>query len=157
PGDLHGKIIDDLGNVVVDDVHTLTDSNEPGANQGMGVFAIKPDSMRHYRLKIDTPLGVTSEHKLPKAEQQGVVLNVRDGVTGPDDPIRVQVCSPREDKSLLVGAYCRGRLLDHQTVKVRQGECSEVVLRPSAGAGGVYRITVFEEKAVAGTSRRELL
>ena len=42
----------------------------------------------------------------------------------------------------MVGAYCRGRLLD--TVQLEKGQ-TEAVLRPSSGAGGVCRVTVFEE------------
>jgi hypothetical protein len=154
PGDLRGRVVDDRGAVVVDDVHTLTDASQPGVNQGMGAFAFRPDPARKYELKVDSPLGVTSTHPLPEAKADGVVLNVPDGVTGPDDPIRVKVCSPRADKSLLVGAYCRGRLLDHQPVTVKQGDCAEVTLRPSQGAGGVYRITAFEDQGGPGVKRQ---
>jgi len=157
PGDLRGQLLDDRDNVIVDDIHTLTDAGEPGVNQGMGAFHFRPDSMRKYRLRIDSPLGVTSKHELPEAKMDGVALKVVDGVTGPADAIRVQVCSPRADKSLLVGAYCRGRLLDHQLVTVRQGECSEVSLKPSHGAGGVYRITVFEDLSGAKAEPRQLV
>src|SRR5439155_6989996 len=63
PGDLRGRLVDDLDNVVVDDVHTLTDADAPDVNQGMGVFSFRPDAMRKYRLKVESPLGVTSKHE----------------------------------------------------------------------------------------------
>jgi alpha-2-macroglobulin-like protein len=157
PGDLHGQIVDDRDNVIVDDIQTLTDAEVPGVNQGMGVFSFRPDSMRKYQLKIDAPLGVTSKHELPAAKMDAVTLKVLDGVTGPSDLIRVQVCSPMADRALLVGAYCRGRLLDHQMVTAKQGQCAEVALKPSSGAGGVYRITVFEDLAPPEAARRQLV
>src|SRR5439155_10007129 len=46
---------------------------------------------------------------------------------------------------LLVGAYCRGRLMDDQSVTVRKGEATTVDLHPAQEVGGVYRVTVFEE------------
>ena len=113
--------------------------------------------MHKYELKIDAPLGVTSKHELPAAKTDAVALEVLDGVTGPSDPIRVQVCSPMADRALLVGAYCRGRLLDHQMVTAKQGQCAEVALKPSSGAGGVYRITVFERVAPPDAARRQLV
>ncbi len=157
PGDLRGQVIDERGHMVVADVQTLTDADAPGVNQGMGVFTFRPEPDRKYELKIATPLGIASKHPLPESKPDGVVLNVLDGVTGPDDPIRVKVCSPRSDKALLVGAYCRGRLLDHQMVTVKQGECAEISLRPSSGTGGVYRITAFEDLSGPNPNRRQLV
>src|SRR5262249_34993069 len=50
-------------------------------------------------------------------------------------------------RKLLVGAYCRGRLLDHQTVACRADEKGiEVPLTPAAKVSGVFRVTVFEER-----------
>jgi anti-sigma factor RsiW len=154
PGDLRGKVVDDRGAVVVDGVQTLTDAEEPGANQGLGVFTLRPEAGRKYELKIDSPLGVTGKHELPEVKADGVVLSVPDGVTGPDEPIRVKVSSPRAGRTLLVGAYCRGQLLDHQMVTVKQGATAEVALRPSQGAGGVYRITAFEDQGGQGANRK---
>jgi anti-sigma factor RsiW len=157
PADLRGRLVNDRGDVVVADVHTLTDPTSPGVNQGMGVFGFRPDPMRKYELKIDAPLGVTSKHELPAAKADAVALHVLDGVTGPSDPIRVRLSSPMADKSLLVGAYCRGRLLDHQMVTVKKGEPAEVALKPSNGAGGVYRITAFEDLGHVDEAHRRLV
>jgi hypothetical protein len=160
PGDLRGRLVDDRGAVVVDDVHTLTDASEPGVNQGMGVFTFRPDPARKYELKIDSPLGITSKHALPDVKADGVMLSVPDGVTGPDEPIRVKVSSPRADRALLIGAYCRGRLLDHQMVTVKRGQTEEVALLDDRALvarqepGGVYRITVFEDQGGQGANRR---
>ena len=57
PGDLRGQVVDDRGTVVVNDVQTLTDSDAPGVNQGMGVFTLRPESARNYELKIDLAAG----------------------------------------------------------------------------------------------------
>jgi anti-sigma factor RsiW len=156
PGDLNGRLVDDTGKVVVADVRTLSDAERPGVNQGMGVFAFTPEPGRKYELKIDAPIGVQSKHELPKAKAGGVALSVPDGVTGPKDAIRVRVRSAGADRSLLVGAYCRGRLLDHRPVTVKKGETAEVTLEPAGGVGGVCRVTAFEEQA-AGGQRRQLV
>src|SRR5262249_5266636 len=42
PGDLRGHVVDDRGATVVSDVLTLTNADEPGVNQGMGAFALRP-------------------------------------------------------------------------------------------------------------------
>src|SRR5262249_11238586 len=55
-------------------------------------------------------------------------------------------------RSVLVGAYCRGQLLD--TAGLERGE-TEAVLHPRSGAGGVCRITVFEE-LLTGHDQRQL-
>jgi hypothetical protein len=157
PGDLRGRLVDEGGTVIVDDIHTLTDAALPGVNQGMGVFTFLPNLARKYELKIDSPLGVTSTHSLPASKADGLVLNVPDGVTGPGQPIRVRVWNPRSDRALLVGAYCRGRLLDHQRVTAKQGTWAEMSLQPSQGTGGVYRITAFEDRSGRGDQHRELV
>jgi hypothetical protein len=82
-------------------------------------------------------------------KEDGVAMSVPTGVTGPKDPIRVTLASPSADRSLLVGAYCRGRLLDHKQVQVKKGETTTVELKQAVELGGVCRVTVFE----AGRSR----
>src|SRR5690606_13354962 len=56
--------------------------------------------------------------------------------------------SPRP---LLVGAYCRGRLLD--SARLEPGE-TEAALSPTSGVGGVCRVTVFEELGAEGQHRQ---
>ena len=70
-----------------------------------------------------------------------VALSVPDGVVDAGKPIKVVVRSKTE-RALMVGLYCRGRLL--QSVQLKKGE-TEAVLNPESGAGGVCRVTVFEE------------
>src|SRR5262249_60917868 len=56
-------------------------------------------------------------------------------------------------RSLLVGAYARGRLLDHRRVRVEANQRADVDLKPEAGVGGVTRVTVFEELDGPGQRR----
>src|SRR5262249_3407896 len=146
PADLKGHIVDADKKTVVEKVETLTDAEQPGVNQGLGVFAFTPQAGTKYELKIDAPAGVEGVHALPKVEADGVVLSIADGVTKGKQPIAATVRSAIADRKLLVGAYCRGRLLDHKSLSVKQGEASKVDLTPTADAGGVYRVTVFEER-----------
>lgn len=154
--DLKAHVVDDTGKVVRDGIFTLTDPDRPGANQGQGVFAFTPEAGRKYELKIDAPVGIQGKYELPAVKDEGVVLSVPTGVTGPKESIRVTIASPKTDRALLVGAYCRGRLLDHQQVKVKQGETATVELKPTVELGGVCRVTVFEEQINAANQSSNL-
>jgi hypothetical protein len=145
PAEIQGRVVDQSGNVAVDNVQTLNDDHEPGVNQGMGVFTFTPETGRKYELKIDAPGGIEGKYALPDTKPDGVVLSVGAGVTAATEPIRVTVRTAGADRSLLIGAYCRGRLMDHRAVAAKQGEATEVMLQPGQEVGGVYRITVFEE------------
>src|SRR5439155_17655753 len=63
--------------------------------------------------------------------------------------IKVTVRSAKE-RALMVGLYCRGRLLD--SVRLDKGK-TEATLKPTAGMGGVCRVTVFEELNNGGPRR----
>jgi hypothetical protein len=145
PADLQGHIVDAEKKTVVDSVQTLTDAQQPGVNQGLGAFTFTPKAGGNYELKIDSPTGMEGVYPLPDVKETGVVLTIPKGVTTPKEPIEAVVRSAAVDRKLLIGAYCRGRLLDQQAVTVKNGEEAKVALNPTAGAGGVYRVTVFEE------------
>jgi hypothetical protein len=145
PADLKGRIVDQDGNVVVEKVETLSDKEHPGVNQGQGLFAFTPQADTKYELKIDAPAHIEGRHPLPEVKKDGVVLSIPEGVFRSDEPIRVVVYNAGEERALLVGGYCRGRMLDHQPVTVQKNDRAEVVLKPAASVGGVYRVTVFEK------------
>lgn len=154
PAEVKGRIVDDQGKVA-SEAHTFNDPEHPGANQGMGVFTLTPAAGRKYELKIDSPAGIEGRYPLPDAKADGVVLAVLTGVIGDKEPLRVTVQSGQTDRTLFVGAYCRGRLMTHERVRVKKGEAKQVELKPEAGVGGVYRVTVFDEQGPEG--RRELV
>src|SRR5207237_1697608 len=87
----------------------------------------------------------------------GVVLSIPTGVTSDKDSIRVVLRSAQKDRKLLIGAYCRGRLMAEGHCEAKAGQATELVLKLEAGAGGVYRVTVFEDtgkgQAVAKAER----
>src|SRR5207237_8386152 len=117
--DFEGRIVDDTGAAIAK-IRTLTDDKQPGVNQGMGDFTFTPQPGKTYELKIDAPVGMHDKngkqwHSLPAAKPAGVVLKVPQGVI--DDAIEVEVTSAEKDRQLLVGAYCRGKLLDHAVVE----------------------------------------
>jgi hypothetical protein len=155
PAEVKGRIVGPQGQVVAR-VETRSDPHQPGANQGMGRFEFVPMAGASYELKIDSPEGIEGEHRLPNVTDGGVAMSVPTGLTGPREPIRVLLYSSERDRNLLIGAYCRGRLLDHARVAARKGQPAEVLLSPEAGIGGVYRLTVFEERATP-EDRQELL
>jgi hypothetical protein len=155
PADIKGRLVVN-GQVQSQPIATLTDATHPGVNQGLGQFTFTPEAGRRYEVQIDSPAGITPNRvALPEVLPEGVVLTVPEGVVGPGEPIHVTVRSSRE-RLLMVGAYCRGRLLD--SVRLEKGQ-TEAVLRPMHGpavaAGGVCRVTVFEELPTGG-ARRDL-
>jgi len=144
PAEIKGRIVDQTGAVVVPNLQTLNDDRAPGVNQGMGLFAFTPLAGRKYELKIDEPAGIEGTYELPSAKDDGIAITIATGVTKEKEPIRLVLASAQKDRSLLVGAYCRGRLMDNRLVTVKKMQPVEVVLRPVQEAGGVYRVTVFE-------------
>jgi anti-sigma factor RsiW len=149
PADLKGELLED-GKATGVAVATLTDDKEPGVNQGTGRFEFEPKAGAKYELRIDSPAGVTSKHVLPDVKEDGVVLRA-EGVVGSDGAVKVTVASPKK-RTLLVGAYCRGRLLD--SAKLEPGQTG-ATLKAGTDQGGVCRVTVFEE-INTGANRREL-
>lgn len=139
--DLKGKIVDPTGKEVAK-IETLTDK-EPGISQGMGLFTFTPTAGTEYELKIETPVGIEGKFSLPTVKADGVALQVPNGVSKDPEAIRVVINSATE-RELLIGAYCRGRLLDYQQVKAKANDATNVALKPAEGIGGVYRVTVFE-------------
>ena len=147
PADLRGRVVDQAGAVVAR-AQTLTDDQEPGVNQGLGVFEFTPEAAKKYEVKIDSPAGMHGKdgkqrYFLPVTKPGAVVLRVPKGVV--QDTIDVEVTSAAKDRQLLVGAYCRGKLLDHVELDAKAGKPATATLRPAVGVGGVYRITVFEK------------
>ena len=86
--------------------------------------------------------------KLPAIKDAGTVLRVVDNIVKPGQPLKVEVNSTIKSR-LMVGVYCRGRLLE--SIYLDQGKTSADI-NLSDPIGGVCRVTVFEERlAVPGT------
>ncbi|MBM3983848.1 MAG: alpha-2-macroglobulin, partial [Planctomycetes bacterium] len=158
PADLKGYITDGTNKVA--DVETLTDAENPGVNRGHGIFDLTPKAGAKYFLKITSPAGITEPTKdgipLPAAKADGVALTALEAVTEKGAAIRVRVQSPTA-KTLHVGAYARGRLVAHQKLDVTAGTPFDVALKGEDNAGGVTRVTVFEEPKGAAEGRAALV
>jgi hypothetical protein len=152
PADLKGYITDGANRVA--EVATLTDAQNPGVNRGHGVFELTPKPGAKYFLKLTSPTGITEPTKdgfpLPAAKPDGVALTALDTVTERAAAVRVRLQVGQGTKTLHVGAYARGRLLAHQQVDVTAGTPIDVALKGADTAGGVTRVTVFEEPKAAG-------
>jgi hypothetical protein len=147
PADLKGIITD--GTSTVAEVATLTDAEHAGVNRGHGVFTLTPRPGAKYFLKLKSPTSVTEPTKdgypLPSAKVEGVALTALDAVTARGAPVRVRLQVGQGAKTLHVGAYASGRLISQQRIAVEAGKPVEVSLPGEAAAGGVTRVTVFEE------------
>jgi hypothetical protein len=167
PADVTGVLTD--GTKTVCDVKTLNDPDHPGVNQGLGVFTFTPEPGKLYTVKLARPVGVIppvpgpfaaalgvaaatplAGYELPRAKAEGVVLTVPEGVAKPGDKLHVKLWSIGKKRSVLVGAYTRGRSLAHRRAVLEPGRPTDLTLDPGdAKLGGVTRITVFEEPADA--------
>ncbi len=159
PADLKGIITD--GTNTVAEVATLTDADNPGVNRGHGVFTLTPERGKTYFLKLTSPTGITeptpSGFRLPAANADGVALTARDAVTRRGDAIRVRLESPTGPKTLHVGAYVRERLVARQKVVLEANAPADVELKGDESAGGVTRITVFEELTADDPNQTKLV
>lgn len=151
PAELKGRIVDDQGRAV-ETVATLHDDKKPGVNQGLGSFNFTPAGNRTYQLKIDEPADIEGVYRLPEVKGEGVVLTATAASKDATQNIQAQVNSVGKDRNLLVGLYCRGKLLDQQAVAVPKNQFKVVPLTVPGGIGGVMRVTVFEETPAAATA-----
>jgi hypothetical protein len=151
PAELTGRIVDEA-NQAVAEIATWNSRDHAETSKGTGVFTFTPQAGKTYQLKIDRPGGIAGNHLLPAAKTDGILLSIPKGVIGEKEPIEVRIQSGGKDRSLLIGAYCRGRLMAQQAVDVKKGEAKEIKLGPESGVGGVYRVTVFEREAGQGSS-----
>lgn len=151
PAQVSGTLLED-GKPTDVKLTTLSDDVEAGVNQGLGLFAFTPRMGKSYAIRVDEPKGITAFKPLPNVEVDGASVSVEGGVFRADQEIRVKVRSTKP-RLFLVGAYCRGTLLDSVTLSEGQ---TEAVLRPQSTVGGVCRVTVFEMVNV-GTEQRTLV
>jgi hypothetical protein len=162
PAEMRGRLLEVVGKEKrpVTRLQTLSDDREPAVNQGLGTFTFVPRTDARYEVEVDAPAGAKkpfvvaaplknppSKKAPPDVKADGVVLHLPKGVV--TDEIPVTLYSAGNDRELLVGAYCRGKLLDTAAVKVTAGQKTDVALHPAGIAGGVYRVTVFEKQAGA--------
>jgi hypothetical protein len=159
PADLKGTITD--GTDPVAQVATLTDPDQAGVNRGLGVFTLAPRAGKKYFLKLAAPAGIIEPTNdgfpLPDVKADGVALTALDAVTEKGAPIRVRLEVARGPRFLHVGAYARGRLIGHQRVEVAAGKPVEVAVQGDPSAGGVTRVTVFEEPKAADGKQVNLI
>ena len=155
PGELKARVVDSHGGTVAT-TETLNDAAEPGTNQGLGQFTFTPKAGEKYELKIDEPAGVIAIAKFPEIKADGIAMSVPTGVTRSGESIQVIVTSADKARELLVGAYCRGRLLEHKRVHAEPNRPTTVELAPDDSMGGVVRVTVFEERG-ADPNRLEFI
>ena len=147
PADVVASVFEN-GVEILNQVKTLTDEKEPGINQGLGKFELTPKKDASYEVKITSPIGIAGSFKLPAIKDAGTVLRVVDNIVKPGQPLKVEVNSTIKSR-LMVGVYCRGRLLE--SIYLDQGKTSADI-NLSDPIGGVCRVTVFEERlAVPGT------
>jgi hypothetical protein len=146
PADVSGTLTDGVATITA--LKTLTDPDQPGANQGLGVFEFTPQAGKRYTVRLDKPVGVVQPaggDPLPAAKDNGVVLSVPTGVTKAGESIRLTLHTVGAKRTVLVGAYIRGRSVAHQKVTLEPGRATNAELNPGdTKLGGVTRITVFD-------------
>lgn len=161
PAELAGRIM--AGEKVVQEIATANDDTQVEVNRGLGAFTFVPQAGQKYHLEIDTPMGMDQKPELAQAKTSGVAMTIPTSVTTTHEPIEVTLANVGKARSLLIGAYCRGRLIDHVSVRLAAQQSATIpLLTPRENEnpddiGGVYRITVFEQKPKVGAKRSELI
>lgn len=153
PAELKARLLDGSDKEIAK-LETLTDDTEPGINQGQGRFTFTPQAGQKYHAVVDQPAGVTIDGALPAVKPEGVVLAAGQEESKDTDSLKLTVTNVGGPRTLVVGAYARGRLLDHRRIAVEGGQSQAVNLAPTPGFGGVTRVTVFEER---GQGRQQAL
>jgi hypothetical protein len=139
PVEFRGELFD--GEAVVAPAATVVDPNEPGVNRGFGTVTFTPKAGKRYVLR--SPAG---EFPLPAVKAEGVAMSVPAGVVAANQPLMVKLTTTQERKTVVVGAYTRGRPVATARTILEPGKPATVELKPEADApGGVTRVTVFEE------------
>lgn len=151
PAEVVARLLEN-GKEVLADVRTLSDDREPGINQGMGRFEITPVQDGKYELEILQPASVKQKFLIGPIKPQGTVLRMEKDAFKAGEKVGVHVRSTGKNR-LMVGLYCRGRLLESAYIDGNEGACT---LNPQDPIGGVCRLTVFEEK-VEGPGTKSLV
>ncbi|MGL6075301.1 MAG: alpha-2-macroglobulin family protein [Fimbriiglobus sp.] len=132
---------------------TLTDKDNPGVNQGLGVFTFTPEKGKNYHATATQPAGLemptidatTRGYVLPNTRDTGVVMTIPQGVSKPGQPIVVELQAVGAKKKVVVGAYIRGETVATTQAELVPGKSQTITLDPKASqVGGVVRVTVFE-------------
>lgn len=140
-----GDPVDPEGHVILLSSQDVLYDSPPG--QGAGIFTFVPDPKETYTLRVTGSEGVTelaNPFKNPIV-RDGVVLSSPDSVTRENDPLKVTLRNAGADRTLLLLATCRGRVVDQRFVQAQAGT-SEVVLDPVQGANGVVKVTLYEPR-----------
>jgi anti-sigma factor RsiW len=138
PVDFAGRVVDGQGQ----EVAVL--ATVPGP--GLGEFTFTPRAGATYTARSDDPALTIEKPALPPVRTVGVALSVPAGAVGAREPVRALLRNPGAERPVVVGVFCRGRLVAHQHASLPTGS-SDVVLTPPEEVAGVLRVTVFDPEA----------
>jgi hypothetical protein len=153
PNRVYYRVHTPLGDPVEPEGHVILLSGktvlfDSPRGQGLGVFTFTPEINESYTLRLTSSQGVVEDRnpfgKL-KIVERGIGLGVPEAVGKERDPVQVVVRNAGDERRLVLVATCRGLVVAQQFVTAAQG-ATEVALRPSAGANGVVRITLYEPR-----------
>ncbi len=132
---------------------------------GRGRFALTTEAEAAYRLIVDKPASTQQTFPLPVVSNDAaVVLHTVSNVLGPTDDIEVTLRMRQPDRSLVLAAACRDRLVGLQAIERSDfsdaadgtSECRRS-LQLAAEAGGVIRLTVYDSTHAPPTPVAERL
>ncbi len=135
PADVVGRVVDDLGNVVVPELSSIHD--------GLGRFDLTPSADRSYKVEITKPASITATFDVPAAQPGGCVVRSVGGAK--PDTLRVAaICSTA--RTLLVEAVLRETKVASGSVAVEAGRPALLELPVATTAQGAVRVTLFSAK-----------
>ena len=160
PADLKGYITD--GTEKIAEIATLTDAENAGVNRGHGVFTLTPKAGAKYFLKLDLAQRHhrADEGRLPAPGREGRRRCAHRARRGDGEGRRRSACACRSRRARRRSTSGRtpaaGSSLTRSS-KSRPARRSRSPLKGDDAAGGVTRVTVFEEPAVEGPGRAQLI
>lgn len=133
PIDIAGEILDEQG----ESIATVTTQRD-----GMGRFTMVPWHGQRYSLKITQPVDVIENPALPSVVKDLPIIDTGRGVYEPRQPLDLVIRSNKE-RSIVVRAVCRGRLVGERTMEITDLE-TPLSVPLADDAGGVIRLTVYD-------------
>jgi hypothetical protein len=137
--DGRGRIVDARGDAVA------TAQTAADYGRGSGVFSFTPQPGASYHMELSEPAGMKTAFALPPVRADGVALSTPTAVTRNTEPLRVIVRQAGPEREVIVGVFCRGRLVG-QAIRALRARETDVEIPLAAGASGVLRVTVYENR-----------
>jgi hypothetical protein len=139
PADVEGKVLTPNGSVVAEFT---------SFHQGMGAFAVKPQSNTKYIVQLTKPKGINQTYELPVASEKGYVLQAEN--TKPGEVTANVLTTETEELTLI--ASMRGKVVYSNSIQSVSGK-NTIRFGTHDFPAGVLQLTLFDSRGIARSER----